>query len=137
MSPLGSVFEVLGLDAALDNGKRLAILTALESPYAEEGLTYMEVVGLTGVTYGNLPPHARILEDAGFLASRRETGTGPKKRTSYRITPEGRRTLEAHYYALLRLRTELGLRVRDLKSPVSPHRTARRDRGEPIGEALP
>jgi len=31
-----SVFEVLGLDAVLDNGKRLAILTALESPYAQE-----------------------------------------------------------------------------------------------------
>lgn len=138
MSAGASVFEVLGLDAVLDNGKRLAILTALESPYAqEEGLTYTEVIGLTGVTYGNLPPHARILEDAGYLASRRETRTGAKKRTSYRITPDGRRALEAHHDALMCLRTELGLRVRDLKSPMGPHATVHRDRGEPLGEVLP
>lgn len=114
-----SVSESLGLDAILDNGKRLAILTALGVPHAEEGLTYMELAGLTGVTYGNLGSHARILEEAGYLDSERENGTGSKTRTSYRITPEGRGALGRHWNALADLRAKLAQRVSDLPRPAA------------------
>lgn len=136
MSAGARVLEVLGLDAALNNSKRLAILTALEGPFATEGLTHSQAREVTGLTAGNLGAYVRVLEEIGYLTSRKEF-VNKRPRTSYRITPEGRRALEAHYHALTRLRIELGLRVRDLESSMDPHETAHRDGGECIGEALP
>ncbi len=131
-----SVSEFLGLDAVLDNGKRLAILTALGVPNAEEGLTYMELAGLTGVTYGNLGSHARILEEAGYLDSERENGTGSKSRTSYRITPKGRGALGRHWNALADLRAKLAQRVSDLSRPAAAAGKADRNAEKPLGGSL-
>ena len=79
---------------------RLGILSALA---VNHSLTFTELKALLHATDGNLAVHARKLEDAGLVeCSKSFEGRIPK--TEYRLTAEGRQSLEKyldHMEALL------------------------------------
>ncbi|MGH9441693.1 MAG: winged helix-turn-helix domain-containing protein [Thermoanaerobaculia bacterium] len=68
---------------------RLAIVTELAAGGAR---TFRELRDEVGATDGNLSVHARRLEEAGYVASRKSF-SGRVPRTKYRLTPAGRRAL--------------------------------------------
>jgi len=80
------------LDPLIHERMRLAILSALA---VEARLAFVELKELLGATDGNLSVHARRLEEAGLLRSRR-SGSGPAARTEFSITAAGRRALEEY-----------------------------------------
>ena len=77
------------LDRVLHERLRLAIASELA---AAGPRTFRELKELLGTTDGNLSVHARRLEEAGFVASRKSF-VGRVPRTEYRLTPAGRRAL--------------------------------------------
>ena len=105
-APAGSVpgaagREALALDPLIHDRTRLGLLSALA---VTDMLTFVELRGLLRITDGNLSVHARKLEDVGMIQCAK-TFAGRVPRTEYRITPVGRRSLEAylrHMEALIR-----------------------------------
>lgn len=71
---------------------RLAIMSALAT---RDSITFPELRELLGVTDGNLSIHATVLEQHGLIGSEKDF-IGRKPRTTYRITPRGRRELMAY-----------------------------------------
>ncbi len=95
------VFEVIAgdaagtiplLDAVIHERARLAIITALA---AGDARTHSELRELLQLTDGNLSVHARKLEDAGYVSCTKEFA-GRMPRTTYKLTPVGRRAFD-HY----------------------------------------
>ncbi len=89
------------LDRTIHEPIRLGIISALA---VNESLTFNELKSLLSVTDGNLSVHARKLEDAGFIECEKSFA-GRVPRTDYRVTAEGRVSLEkyiAHMEAILR-----------------------------------
>jgi len=88
------------LDRTIHEPIRLGIISALA---VNESLTFNELKSLLSVTDGNLSVHARKLEDAGFIECQKSFA-GRVPRTDYRVTSEGRTSLEkyiAHMEAIL------------------------------------
>ena len=85
----------------LNDRVRLGILSSLA---VTQTLGFSELKQLLDTSDGNLSVHARKLEDAGYL--RCDKGfEGRVPRTSYAITPQGRRALKRylkHMEALIR-----------------------------------
>ena len=79
----------LGLDAVVHGRLRLGILSALS---AGPSLTFVELKERLGATDGNLSVHARKLELAGYLSCAKGF-EGRVPRTTYRLTPKGRKAL--------------------------------------------
>ncbi len=93
------------LDRVIHERVRLAIVSALA---VNESLTFNDLKRLIEVTDGNLSVHARKLEDAGYIACTKSFEQRMPK-TEYRLTPEGRRSLERyldHMEALIRATRE-------------------------------
>ncbi|MGA0920389.1 MAG: winged helix-turn-helix domain-containing protein [Gemmatimonadaceae bacterium] len=91
----------LALDKIIHERMRLAIVSTL-AVHAQ--LTFNELKALLETSDGNLSVHARKLEEAGYIACTKGF-EGRVPRTIYRITPEGRRALDAylaHMEALIR-----------------------------------
>jgi len=89
------------LDRLIHERSRLGILSALA---VNEALSFTEIKGLLGLTDGSLSVHARKLEDAGYVACSKSFA-GRLPHTEYRLTPAGRRALQAyldHMGALIR-----------------------------------
>jgi DNA-binding MarR family transcriptional regulator len=84
--------NVPSLDAIIHEKSRLAILTALVTGDAR---AHTELRALLGLTDGNLSVHARKLEDVGYVTCTKEFA-GRTPRTTYRITPAGRRAFERY-----------------------------------------
>lgn len=88
-------------DRLIHERTRLGIVSALA---VTETLTFTDLKKLLRTTDGNLSVHARKLEDAHYIACTKVfDGRHPK--TSYRLTPAGRRALERyldHMEALIR-----------------------------------
>ena len=95
----------LELDRLIHERMRLAIVSALA---VNESLTFNELKALLDTTDGNLSVHARKLEDAGYLASRKSIA-GRTPRTAYQLTAAGRSALDRyldHMEALIRATRE-------------------------------
>ncbi len=89
------------LDRLIHERVRLGILSALA---VHEALAFNDLKALLDVTDGNLSAHARKLEDAGYIDCLKGYD-GRVPRTEYRITAEGRASLESyleHMEALIR-----------------------------------
>ncbi len=80
------------LDRLIHERTRLAIVSALA---VNATLTFKELKQLLRITDGNLSVHARKLEDSGYIACTKSfDGRVPK--TEYRLTANGRRSLEKY-----------------------------------------
>jgi DNA-binding MarR family transcriptional regulator len=80
---------------------RLAIVSALA---VNDVLTFGDLKRLLRATDGNLSVHARKLEDAGYVSCAKAFEDRIPK-TTYRLTPAGRRALDRyldHMEALIR-----------------------------------
>lgn len=71
---------------------RLGILSALS---VTESLSFAELKELLQATDGNLSAHARKLEDAGYIACKKEFAARVPK-TEYSMTPKGKRVFTRH-----------------------------------------
>jgi DNA-binding MarR family transcriptional regulator len=90
----------LRLDRLIHERLRLGIVSALA---VNERMSFQELKHLLQTTDGNLIVHARKLEDAEYVTSRKSIVNGAS-RTEYRLTPAGRRALEkylAHMEAII------------------------------------
>lgn len=94
--------ELAHLDRTLHAPPRLAILTVL---LACEQADFTFLLTATGLTKGNLASNLATLESAGLVISEKETG-GPRARTNYRLTGNGRESVEAHWEKLERLKKQ-------------------------------
>jgi DNA-binding MarR family transcriptional regulator len=80
------------LDRLIHERIRLGIVSALA---ANESLTFGELKDILKTTDGNLSVHARKLEEAGYIRVSKAFAER-KPKTEYRLTPKGRRALEAY-----------------------------------------
>jgi DNA-binding transcriptional ArsR family regulator len=80
------------LDRIIHERVRLAIVSALA---VRESLTFNELKSLLKTSDGNLSVHARKLEEAQYVSCTKYF-EGRVPRTRYRLTPTGRRALEAY-----------------------------------------
>jgi len=94
------------LNRVIHERVRLGIVSALA---VNDALSFNELKDLLGTSDGNLSVHARRLEEAGYIECTKSFA-GRVPRTEYRITPAGRRALNAyldHMQALIeRVREE-------------------------------
>lgn len=79
-------------DRLIHDRTRLALLSALA---ASAALSFNDLKRITGTTDGNLSVHARRLEEAGYVECDK-TFAGRTPRTTYQLTPPGRRALEKY-----------------------------------------
>jgi DNA-binding MarR family transcriptional regulator len=89
------------LDRLIHERMRLAIVSALA---VNDVLTFGDLKRLLRATDGNLSVHARKLEDAGYVSCAKAFEDRIPK-TTYRLTPAGRRALDRyldHMEALIR-----------------------------------
>jgi len=89
-------------DPVLLSQARLGIITVLMTRPAA---TFPELKDLLGLTQGNLGVHLQKLEEAGYVAVRKEF-VKRKPRTTARITPRGRTAFLAHVDELARVARE-------------------------------
>jgi DNA-binding MarR family transcriptional regulator len=87
------------LDPVIHERVRLSIAATLA---ARRSVDYLELRSLLGLTDGNLAGHLRVLERAGYVAFEKSF-VERKPRTTYRLTPAGRRAFERHVAALAAL----------------------------------
>jgi len=91
----------LALDRLIHERLRLGIVGVLAT---NERLTFNEIKNLLQTTDGNLSVHARKLEEAGYILCDK-TFEGRVPRSTYRLTPAGRRALDkylAHMEAIIK-----------------------------------
>jgi DNA-binding MarR family transcriptional regulator len=87
------------LDAVIHERVRLSIVSALA---ARRKMEYLEIRSLLDLTDGNLAGHVRVLEQAGYILVEKAI-VGKKTRTTYRLTPKGRKALQKHVEQLASL----------------------------------
>jgi DNA-binding transcriptional ArsR family regulator len=80
------------LDRIIHEPVRLGIVSALAGC---ESMTFSELKELLRTTDGNLSVHARKLEENDYLVCEK-TFEGRVPRTSYRLTAQGKRSLETY-----------------------------------------
>lgn len=80
------------LDKLIHERMRLGIISALA---ANESLTFNDLKNLLQTTDGNISVHARKLEEAGYISCEKSFD-GRIPRTEYRITKEGKKSLEKY-----------------------------------------
>lgn len=97
--------ELASLDRTLHAPPRLAILTVLLGCHQAD---FTFLLTATGLTKGNLASNLTTLESAGLIESQKDT-QGPRSRTNYRLTGNGRESIEAHWYSLERLKKQTRL----------------------------
>ena len=93
---------IAALDRLVHDPSRLAILSALID-WAEADFQYL--LGVTGLTKGNMSSHVGKLEAAGLV----QVGKGFKGKkpwTRIMLTRDGRARIQAHWEELERLRRE-------------------------------
>jgi DNA-binding MarR family transcriptional regulator len=79
-------------DPVLLSQVRLGIVTVL---ITRKDATFPDLKELLGLTQGNLGIHLRRLEEAGYVAVKKEF-VGRKPRTTARLTAKGRRAFLRH-----------------------------------------
>lgn len=98
--------DAVVLNETIHQPVRLRMMTLLVSLPATDWLAYGFIQKTLGLTGGNLTAHLRKLEEAGYVAMRKEFHEA-KPRTWTQATAEGRRAF-AHY--LTNLERALGRR---------------------------
>ena len=88
----GAVERTVDLDRVIHERLRLGIISALA---VNDRLAFTDLRHLLNTSDGNLSVHARKLEDAGYVQCHKGF-EGRVPRTEFRITPKGRRALEAY-----------------------------------------
>ncbi|MBC8423465.1 transcriptional regulator [bacterium] len=91
-------------DPVLLSQARLGIVTALVT---RREATFSDLKALLGMTQGNLGIHLQKLEEAGYVAVKKEF-VQRRPRTTARLTARGRRAFLAHVEALGRIAREAG-----------------------------
>lgn len=76
------------IDEVIHQRVRLGIVSSLAGV---ESLEFAQLKELLGLTDGNLATHARVLEEAGYLAVEKQF-KGRKPQTIYRLTDRGRQS---------------------------------------------
>jgi len=79
-------------DRLIHERTRLGIVSALA---VNPSLTFNELKAILDTTDGNVSVHARKLEEAGYLTTKK-TFAGRLPRTEYTLTAAGRRALEKY-----------------------------------------
>jgi len=87
------------LDRVIHERLRLGIVSALA---VNDALSFTDLKALLGASDGNLSVHARKLEEAGYLETRKFF-EGRHPRTEYRLTPNGRAALDRYLDHMERL----------------------------------
>ncbi len=87
------------LDPVVHERVRLSILSVLA---ARREVEYLELRSLLDLTDGNLAGHVRVLEKAGYVGVDKEI-VDRKTRTTYRITPAGRKAFQRYLEVLATL----------------------------------
>ncbi len=87
------------LDPVIHERVRLGITSLLA---ARRGVDYVELRNLLEVTDGNLAAHLRVLEKAGYVEVQKAF-IDRIPRTTYRLTPPGRKAFARHVDALASL----------------------------------
>jgi DNA-binding MarR family transcriptional regulator len=97
-TPIGSVrgrapeTEALELDRIIHERVRLGIVSSL----AVNGwMPFTDLRDILGITDGNLSAHAKRLEEAGYLATKK-SHDGRTSKTEYGLTAKGRKELQAY-----------------------------------------
>ncbi len=80
------------LDQLIHERVRLGIVSALAT---EKSLTFGELKDALEITDGNLSVHARKLEDAGYIETRKYF-EGRRPQTDFKLTASGRKALEKY-----------------------------------------
>ena len=93
---------IAALDRMVHDPSRLAILSALID-WAEADFQYL--LGVTGLTKGNMSSHIGKLEAAGLVQVAKGF-KGKKPWTRVMLTREGRTRIQAHWEELERIRRE-------------------------------
>ena len=88
-----------GLDTAVHGPIRLGVMTALQ---IDGPLDFTTLKKRLGVADGALGLHLRKLEDAGYVACRKAF-VGRRPKSTYRITPGGRKALADYLNAMQRV----------------------------------
>jgi DNA-binding transcriptional ArsR family regulator len=86
-------FAYQGLDRLFHERARLGIVTSLAGH--ADGLGFVELKVLCGLTDGNLSRHLQVLEEAGLVAIEK-TQQGGRPWTMCRLTSEGRARFEGY-----------------------------------------
>jgi DNA-binding HxlR family transcriptional regulator len=81
-------FAYEGLDRVIHERARLSVLTSLITH--PDGLGFVELKRLCGLTDGNLARHLQVLEEDGMIRLAKEGSTG-RTQTMARITVSGRK----------------------------------------------
>lgn len=97
-APIGSVpgrapeTEALELDRIIHERVRLGIVSSL----AVNGwMPFTDLRDILGITDGNLSAHAKRLEEAGYLTTKK-SHDGRMPKTEYGLTAKGRKELQAY-----------------------------------------
>ena len=90
------------LNPVIHTPARLRIMVTLATLRDGDDLSFTGLQDLIGLTPGNLITHLRKLEDAGYVATRKD-GNGITARTAVTITRSGRDALDCYTTALRRL----------------------------------
>jgi DNA-binding transcriptional ArsR family regulator len=80
-------FAYAGLERVIHEKARLGILASLATH--AQGLAFCDLKQLCALTDGNLNRHLQVLQEAGLVEVRKETG-GARPQTICRLTPLGR-----------------------------------------------
>ncbi|MBU0743569.1 transcriptional regulator [bacterium] len=92
-------------DPLLLSQARLGIVTALVT---RRDATFSDLKALLGMTQGNLGIHLQKLEEAGYVAVKKEF-VHRRPRTTVRLTAKGRKAFMAHVEELGRIAREAGV----------------------------
>lgn len=87
------------VDKVIHERVRLALMSVLA---ARGALSFPELKALLQVTDGNLSVHARVLEEHGLIAVKKEF-VGRKPSTTFSITEEGKRAFRKYLVELERI----------------------------------
>lgn len=91
-----SAIKIDALDDVIHQKVRLGVMSSLMAS-GESDFNFLKAA--LGVSDGNLSTHLTVLEEAGYIAVRKEF-VGKKPRTTYAPTEQGRRAFE-EYVAVL------------------------------------
>lgn len=82
-------FAYEGLDRVIHERARLSVLTSLLTH--PDGLSFVELKQLCGLTDGNLARHLQVLEDENMIRLTKEEADEGRAQTTARVTAPGRK----------------------------------------------
>ncbi len=93
------------LDKIFHERARLGVMSILIA--SAEGVSFSELAKKLELTRGNLSVHIRVLEDNGYVESKKEF-VDRKPRTTFRVTKSGRKAFEEYLKLLEQIVKSVG-----------------------------